>query len=58
MSSKLDRELAEAIAGGGEGDAPGVAKPAAPERLGPPPQKKSAPSPYAHAPSCSSSCAS
>jgi cytochrome c-type biogenesis protein CcmE len=41
MSSKLDRELAEAIAGGGEGDAPGVSKPVAAERLGPPPQKKS-----------------
>lgn len=38
MSSNLDRELAEAIAGN---DAPGVAKPIVPERVAPPPQKKS-----------------
>lgn len=40
MSSQLDQDLADAIGGKGEGDAPAVAKPAAPERITPP-QKKS-----------------
>jgi len=40
MSTKLDQELAEAIAGKrGEGDAPAVAKAAAPERSAPPRKK-------------------
>lgn len=41
MSTKLDRELAEALGKGSEGDAPAVARPVVAERRAAPPHKKS-----------------